>query len=59
VETYILDAYRSGDIPGYMIPELYYQFVMYQEPALLEAILLHNARDLETLVRLLGMLQIL
>jgi uncharacterized protein YprB with RNaseH-like and TPR domain len=57
VETYILDAYRSGDIPGYMIPELYYQFVMYQEPALLEAILLHNARDLETLVRLLGMLQ--
>jgi len=40
-----------------MIPELYYQFVMYQEPALLEAILLHNARDLETLVRLLGMLQ--
>jgi uncharacterized protein YprB with RNaseH-like and TPR domain len=57
VETYILDAYRTGDIPGYMIPELYYQFVMYQEPALLEVILLHNARDLQTLVRLLGILQ--
>ncbi|NMB10738.1 MAG: hypothetical protein GX977_00465 [Firmicutes bacterium] len=57
VETYILDAYRSGDVPGYMIPQLYYQFVWYQEPSLLEAVLLHNARDLQTLVQLLGMLQ--
>lgn len=59
VETYVLDAYRYGDVPGYMIPQLYYQFVQYQEPSLLEGVLLHNARDLETLVRLLGMLQAL
>ena len=43
VETYLLDTYRGDDVPSYMIPELYYQFVMYQEPALLEGILLHNA----------------
>ena len=57
VETYLLDSYRTDDVPGYMIPELYYQFVMYQEPALLEGILLHNSRDLQSLVRLLGILQ--
>ena len=57
VEAYILDTYRPDDVPGYMIPELYYQFVMYQEPALLEDILLHNSRDLQSLVRLMGVLQ--
>lgn len=57
VETYILDEYRSGDVPGYMIPQLYYQFVLYQDPSLLEMVLLHNSRDLKTLVRLLGVLQ--
>jgi len=57
VETYVLDAYRSGDVPGYMIPELYYQFVLYQEPSLLEMVLLHNSRDLQTLVQLLGVIQ--
>jgi len=57
VETYLLDTYRGDDVPSYMIPELYYQFVMYQEPALLEGILLHNARDLKSLVRLMGVLQ--
>jgi len=57
VEAYLLDAYRADDVPSYMIPELYYQFVMYQEPALLEDILLHNSRDLQSLVRLMGVLQ--
>ncbi|NMB44799.1 MAG: hypothetical protein GX998_00135 [Firmicutes bacterium] len=57
VETYVLDAYRSGDVPGYMIPELYYQFVLYQEPSLLEMVLLHNSWDLQTLVQLLGVIQ--
>ena len=57
VENYILDTCRVGDIPGYMIPQLYYQFVMYQEPALLETVLLHNSRDLQSLVQLLGLLQ--
>ena len=59
VERYLLDTYRVGDIPGYMIPQVYYEFVMDQEPALLEMVLLHNSRDLQTLVRLLGLLQTL
>lgn len=59
VERYLLDTFRVGDIPGYMIPQVYYEFVMDQEPTLLETVLLHNSQDLQSLVRLLGLLQTL
>ncbi|MGI6611608.1 MAG: ribonuclease H-like domain-containing protein [Limnochordia bacterium] len=44
---------RGDDIPGHLVPELYYRYVQDQRPELLLPILTHNARDLEDVCRLL------
>lgn len=44
---------RGDDIPGHLVPELYYCYVQNQRPELLLPILTHNARDLEDVCRLL------
>lgn len=57
VESYLLDTVRLQDVPGYLIPQIYSRFVIEQDPVLVEEILLHNARDLKTLLRLLEVVQ--
>ncbi len=54
VASHVLGYERYDDIPGYMIPEVYHEFVMNPRPALIRPILEHNAMDIHTLVLLLA-----
>ena len=53
VASHVLGYERHEDIPGYMIPEVYHEFVMNPRPALIRPILEHNAMDIHTLALLL------
>lgn len=44
---------RLDDVPGQLVPELYHEFTRTQDPAIIEAILRHNARDLLSLAELI------
>ncbi len=58
VETAVLcqDA-RTEDMPGYLIPELYHQFVKTQDQNIIKGIVEHNAQDLLSLARLIQMVE--
>lgn len=53
VTSYVLGYERGEDIPGYMIPEVYHEFVMNPRPALIRPILEHNAMDIHSMALLL------
>ncbi|NLG84643.1 MAG: hypothetical protein GX493_08580 [Firmicutes bacterium] len=48
---------RSDDVPGAMVPELYHEFVLTQDPAFITPILAHNAMDLLSLAALLRLVE--
>ncbi|MGQ9778350.1 MAG: ribonuclease H-like domain-containing protein [Bacillota bacterium] len=48
---------RVDDVPGMMVPELYHEFVRTQDPALIEAVLAHNAMDLLALAELIRLVE--
>jgi uncharacterized protein len=52
LERHICGRGRAGDIPGERIPAAYHQFVRTGFPRDMDAILLHNAVDLVTLLDL-------
>lgn len=52
VEKDILQFERKNDIPGYLAPMLYFDFLNEQEPQLLESVLLHNEWDVLSLISL-------
>ncbi len=52
LEYSVLDAARDDDIPGALIPERYFHYVRTRDPTVLAPVLLHNARDVVSLVRL-------
>ncbi|MEW6228716.1 MAG: ribonuclease H-like domain-containing protein [Bacillota bacterium] len=54
VASHLLGYERHGDIPSYMIPEVYHDFVKSRNPALIRPILEHNAMDVHTLALILG-----
>jgi len=55
LEVQILGSLRSGeDIPGWMIPEIYFNFLRDHDPAPLQSVLYHNAMDVLSLVALLN-----
>ena len=58
VETAVLcqDA-REEDVPGYLIPELYHQFVKTQDQSVIKGIVEHNAQDLLALARLIKLVE--
>ncbi|MCH8127227.1 ribonuclease H-like domain-containing protein [candidate division KSB1 bacterium] len=53
VEANILKVHRVDDIPGYLIPEMYFQYLRNNDPANLNQVFLHNKLDILTLVGLL------
>ena len=49
LEQRVLGYTREGDVPGGMIPQLYYDFIKKQRPSLIEPILEHNRLDIVSL----------
>ncbi len=59
LETHLLKIRRSGDVPGFMIPEIYFRFLRSQDPRPLLPVFYHNQMDILSLVGILHiMLQI-
>jgi uncharacterized protein YprB with RNaseH-like and TPR domain len=57
VEDYCLQSRPAEDIPGALIPEIYYHFVETQDVGAIEGVIRHNALDLDTLTKLIPILQ--
>jgi uncharacterized protein YprB with RNaseH-like and TPR domain len=57
LERELLGLYRYHDTPGYMIPQLYFDFLKHGESQPLEGVLLHNRLDIVSLLFLLRVTQ--
>jgi uncharacterized protein len=53
VEALVLGRDRGDDIPGYLIPEMYFSYLRSRDPELLRAVLAHNRQDVVSLSLLL------
>lgn len=56
LENFVLGAPRHDDVPGWMIPELFFQFLADRNPKPLVGVVEHNRRDLLAMVGLCGQL---
>lgn len=56
VERGVLGHSREGDLPGWMIPSVYFQYVREADPRLIGGVLEHNRDDILSLVALAGWL---
>lgn len=54
VEEYVLRERRGADIPGALIPEVYFQFLKNGKPQSLEVVFSHHLQDIVSLERLLA-----
>jgi len=54
LENRILGVERYGDVPGAMIPQLYFDYVRTRRARLLDAVFQHNATDIISLACLTG-----
>lgn len=52
LEQYILGKSRAGDIPGEMIPHIYFEFIRKRDALLLRDVLEHNFHDIVNMVLL-------
>jgi uncharacterized protein len=52
LESQILGIEREDDIPGHLIPQVYFRYVRTRNPQGIGSILSHNRQDIETLARL-------
>lgn len=52
VEEHILGIHREGDVPGALVPEIYFDFLRRQNPVTLEGVFSHNLQDILSLARL-------
>ena len=52
LEEHVLGTARAGDVPGWLIPSLYFDFLRTGDLASLEPVFEHNRRDLLSLVAL-------
>jgi tetratricopeptide (TPR) repeat protein len=58
-EEEILKVQRSGDIPGYLIPHIYFEYLQTGNPNPLKPIFYHNQQDILSMIGLLArMIQI-
>jgi uncharacterized protein YprB with RNaseH-like and TPR domain len=57
LEHRVLGAPRSQDVPGWMIPDLFFSFLRDRNPAPLKGVIEHNRRDILAMVGLCGVLQ--
>lgn len=59
-EKEILKVVRRGDVPGYLIPQIYFNYLQTKNPYPLKPIFYHNEQDVLSMVALLArMLQLL
>jgi uncharacterized protein YprB with RNaseH-like and TPR domain len=54
VEAHALGLRREDDVPGSLIPRLYFEYLRRRDPAVLPRIFAHNRQDLLSLVALAG-----
>ena len=54
IETEILGVHRTGDIPGWLIPRVYFEFVRGGNPQKILPVFYHNACDILSLALLTG-----
>jgi len=52
LEAGVLDMPREGDVPGWLIPELYFDYVRSGQTEYMRQVFLHNALDILSLVTL-------
>ena len=52
LEDSVLDVIRVDDIPGALIPERFFRWLALRDPRLIEPVMVHNARDIVSLVRI-------
>lgn len=53
IESCILNVFRKSDVPGEMVPQIYFDFVRLGETQMLKKIFDHNAYDVVSMVSLL------
>jgi len=56
VERHILGFTREGDVPGFMIPQLYFDYLRDKRTARLEPVFSHNQLDIVSLLGVAGVL---
>ena len=54
LETALLGLEREDDVPGWLIPSLYFEYLRFGRTAPLEAVFRHNALDILSMVTLLA-----
>ena len=52
IEREVLKIRRSGDIPGYLIPQVYFRYLLDKDAQPLKPIFIHNQQDIISLVLL-------
>jgi uncharacterized protein len=57
LEKELLNVYRYNDTPGYLIPQLYFDYLRTGEPEPLAGVMLHNRLDIVTLLFMLHTVQ--
>ena len=53
VEAMVLGRDRGEDIPGFLIPEMYFTYLRHRDPAVLREVVAHNRQDVVSLSLLL------
>ncbi len=56
LEQGVFGVYRSGDVPGYLIPQLYFDYLRDGDARRLSSVFSHNREDIVTLAGLLDLL---
>jgi uncharacterized protein YprB with RNaseH-like and TPR domain len=57
LEQKLLNFYREGDIPGYLIPAVYHRFARKQDAKMIKPVLEHNRLDLLAMARLFNIIK--
>ena len=57
IEREVLGVERSGDVPGWMVPEIYFDSLRRGRLGQLPAVFRHNREDVASLARLLGVIE--
>ncbi len=56
LEKHILQVRRSGDVPSFLIPQMYFEYLRTKNPTSLKQVLYHNEVDILSLVTLSALL---
>jgi hypothetical protein len=54
IESHIFNLVREGDIPGEMIPEIYFNYVRKGDATLIDKVFFHNEQDIVSMMTLIN-----